>query len=300
VVGFKPTYGAVSRWGLVAFASSLDQIGPFARSVEDAALLFQVIAGHDPRDSTSARREPDDVLARIRAADVRGRRFGVPGEYFIEGMEKPVEAAVRAAVESFRALGAEIVPVSLPHTRFAVPVYYIVATAECSSNLARYDGVHYGHRTEQGGDLYGLYARSRREGFGAEVKRRIMLGTYALSAGYYDAYYLRALKVRSLIRRDFDRAFEQVDYLLTPTSPTVPFRLGDRADDPLSMYLSDVLTINVNLAGLPGVSVPCAFVDGLPVGLQVIGREFDDAGVLAAAAAYERSSGLAGRIAPDG
>jgi aspartyl-tRNA(Asn)/glutamyl-tRNA(Gln) amidotransferase subunit A len=297
VVGFKPTYGAVSRWGLVAFARSLDQIGPFARSVEDAALLFGVIAGHDPRDSTSARWEPGDVLAGARAADVRGKRFGVPGEYFIAGMEKPVEAAVRAAVERFRELGAEIVPVSLPHTRFAVPIYYIVATAECSSNLARYDGAHYGHRTSEAGDLVGLYSRTRREGFGAEVKRRIMLGTYALSAGYYDAYYLKALKVRSLVKRDFDRAFEQVDYLLTPTSPTVPFRLGDKVDDPLAMYLSDVFTINVNLAGLPAVSVPCAFVDGLPVGLQVIGRGFDDAGVLAAAAAYERVSGLAGRIA---
>jgi aspartyl-tRNA(Asn)/glutamyl-tRNA(Gln) amidotransferase subunit A len=297
VVGFKPTYGAVSRWGLVAFASSLDQIGPFARSVEDAALLFEVVAGHDPRDSTSAAWEPGDVLGAVRAADVSGKRFGVPGEYFIEGMEKPVEEAVRAAVERFRELGGELVPVSLPHTKYAVPIYYVVATAECSSNLARYDGVHYGHRTAEAGDLVSLYSRTRREGFGAEVKRRIMLGTYALSAGYYDAYYLRALKVRSLVKGDFDRAFEEVDYLLTPTSPTVPFRLGERVDDPLAMYLSDVFTINVNLAGLPAVSVPCAFVDGLPVGLQVIGRSFDDTGVLRAAAAFERVSGSAGRLA---
>jgi aspartyl-tRNA(Asn)/glutamyl-tRNA(Gln) amidotransferase subunit A len=297
VVGFKPTYGAVSRWGLVAFASSLDQIGPFARSVEDAALLFEVVGGHDERDSTSANWEPGDVLAQVRAADVRGRKFGVPEEYFIEGMEAEVERAVRAAIEKFRELGGELVPVSLPHTRFAVPIYYIVATAECSSNLARYDGVHYGHRSAEAEDLIGLYSRTRSEGFGAEVKRRVMLGTYALSAGYYDAYYLRALKVRSLVKRDFDRAFEEVDYILTPTSPTVPFKLGDRVDDPLSMYLSDVFTINVNLAGLPGVSVPCDFVEGLPVGLQVIGRSFDDAGVLAAAAAFEKVAGVAGRIA---
>ncbi|MHC4915235.1 MAG: Asp-tRNA(Asn)/Glu-tRNA(Gln) amidotransferase subunit GatA [Planctomycetota bacterium] len=299
VIGFKPTYGAVSRWGLVAFGSSLDQIGPFARSVEDAALLFQVIAGHDERDSTSAHWEPGDVLSLVRAADVKGRKFGVPEEYFIEGMEKPVEEAVRAAIEKFRDLGAELVPISLPHTKYAVPIYYIVATAECSSNLARYDGVHYGHRASGGEDLVSLYSRTRREGFGAEVKRRVMLGTYALSAGYYDAYYLRALKVRTLVKRDFDRAFEKVDFILTPTSPTVPFKLGERVDDPLSMYLSDVFTINVNLAGLPGVSLPCGFVDGLPVGLQVIGRNFDDDGVLGAAAAFERVSGLAGCTAMD-
>jgi aspartyl-tRNA(Asn)/glutamyl-tRNA(Gln) amidotransferase subunit A len=299
VIGFKPTYGAVSRWGLVAFSSSLDQIGPFARSVEDAALLFQAIAGHDGRDSTSAHWEPGDVLSLVRAADVKGRKFGVPEEYFIEGMEKPVEEAVRAAVEKFSDLGAEIVPISLPHTRYAVPIYYIVATAECSSNLARYDGVHYGHRAAEADDLVSLYSRTRREGFGAEVKRRIMLGAYALSAGYYDAYYLRALKVRTLVKRDFDRAFEKVDFILTPTSPTVPFKLGERVDDPLAMYLSDVFTINVNLAGLPGVSVPCAFVNGLPVGLQIIGRNFDDDGVLGAAAAFERVSGVAGRVAMD-
>jgi aspartyl-tRNA(Asn)/glutamyl-tRNA(Gln) amidotransferase subunit A len=300
VIGFKPTYGAVSRWGLVAFSSSLDQIGPFARSVEDAALLFAVIAGHDERDSTSARWEPGEVLPAVRAADVAGKKFGVPEEYFLAGMEKPVEDSVRAAIDKFRELGGELVPISLPHTKYAVPIYYIVATAECSSNLARYDGVHYGHRTDASDDLVSLYSRTRREGFGAEVKRRVMLGTYALSAGYYDAYYLRALKVRALVKQDFDRAFEKVDYVLTATSPTVPFKLGERVDDPLAMYLSDVLTINVNLAGLPGISVPCDFVDGLPVGLQIIGRNFDDVGVLAAAAAFEKVSGVAGRVAMGG
>ncbi len=297
VVGFKPTYGAVSRWGLVAFASSLDQIGPFARSVADAALFFEVIAGHDGRDSTSAEWQPGDVLSQVRAADVAGKKFGVPAEYFIEGMETPVEQAVRAAMEKFRELGAELVDISLPHTKYAVPIYYIVATAECSSNLARYDGVHYGHRSAATDELIGMYSATRREGFGAEVKRRIMLGTYALSAGYYDAYYLRALKVRTLVKRDFDAAFQKVDYILTPTSPTVPFKLGSRVDDPLAMYLSDVFTINVNLAGLPGVSLPCAFPGGLPVGLQIIGNNFDDAGVLSAAAAFEKVSGLAGRMA---
>jgi len=298
LVGFKPTYGAVSRWGLVAFASSLDQIGPFARSVQDAALFFQTIAGHDGRDSTSARWQPGDVLGRVRAADVRGKRFGVPKEYFIAGMEGPVEAAVRAAIGRFQELGGKLVEISLPHTGYAVAIYYIVATAECSSNLARYDGVHYGHRTGSAGELIALYARTRREGFGPEVKRRIMLGTYALSAGYYDAYYLKALKVRALVKRDFDRAFGQCDYVLCPTSPTVPFRLGERLDDPLAMYLSDIFTISTNLAGLPGVSVPCALLGGLPVGLQVIGRDFDDAGVLACAAAFEKTSGLAGGLAP--
>jgi len=298
VVGMKPTYGAVSRYGLVAFSSSLDQIGPLTRSVADAALFFQTIAGHDPKDSTSAQWQPGDVLAKVRAADVRGKRFGVPREYFIEGMEKPVEAAVRAAIARFKELGGALVEISLPHTGYAVAIYYIVATAECSSNLARYDGVHYGHRSQQAGDLIELCSQTRREGFGAEVKRRIMLGTYALSSGYYDAYYLKALKVRALVKRDFDRAFEQCDYVLCPTSPTVPFKIGERVDDPLAMYLSDILTISTNLAGLPGVSVPCALVDGLPVGLQVIGRDFDDAGVLACAAAFEKTADLAGRIAP--
>jgi len=298
LVGMKPTYGAVSRYGLVAFSSSLDQIGPFARSVADAALFFQTIAGHDPKDSTSAQWQPGDVLGKVRTADVRGKRFGVPKEYFIDGMEKPVEAAVRAAIAKFRELGGQLVEISLPHTGYAVAIYYIVATAECSSNLARFDGVHYGHRSKEAGDLVGLCSQTRREGFGPEVKRRIMLGTYALSSGYYDAYYLKALKVRALVKRDFDRAFEQCDYVLCPTSPTVPFKIGERADDPLAMYLSDIFTISTNLAGLPGVSVPCAMVDGLPVGMQVIGRDFDDAGVLACAAAFERTADLAGRIAP--
>jgi aspartyl-tRNA(Asn)/glutamyl-tRNA(Gln) amidotransferase subunit A len=299
VVGFKPTYGAVSRWGLVAFSSSLDQIGPFSRSVEDAALLFEVIAGFDERDSTSAKWQPGEVLSAVRAGDVAGRKFGVPHEYFIEGMESGVEDAVRAAIAKFKDLGGELVPISLPHTKYAVPIYYVVATAECSSNLARYDGVHYGYRSGEADELIGMYSKTRSEGFGAEVKRRIMLGTYALSAGYYDAYYLRALKVRALVKRDFDAAFEKVDYILTPTSPTVPFKLGEKVDDPLSMYLSDVFTINVNLAGLPAISVPCAFVDDLPVGLQIIGRDFDDTGVLTAAAAFEKVSGVAQCMAMD-
>jgi aspartyl-tRNA(Asn)/glutamyl-tRNA(Gln) amidotransferase subunit A len=292
VVGFKPTYGAVSRWGLLAFGSSLDQIGPFSRSVEDSALLFSVLAGHHAQDSTSAKWEPGDVLAQVRRADVAGKKLGVPEEYFIEGMDKAVEKCVRQAIDKFKDLGAEIVPVSLPHTKYAVPVYYIVATAECSSNLARYDGVHYGHRTKQETDLIGLYSQSREEGFGPEVKRRIMLGTYVLSAGYYDAYYLRALKVRALIKADFDKAFESVDALLTPTSPTVPFKVGEKVDDPLAMYLSDVFTSSSNLSGNPAVSLPCGLVRGLPVGLQVIGRCFDDAGVLEIAAAFEKVSGF--------
>jgi aspartyl-tRNA(Asn)/glutamyl-tRNA(Gln) amidotransferase subunit A len=308
VVGLKPTYGRVSRYGLVAYASSLDHIGPLTRDVADAALLLGVLAGHDPRDSTCAPEPVPDYVGRLEA-DVRGRRIGLPREFFIEGMDPEVAAAVRAACDVLARQGAELVEVSLPHNRidakdgelssYAVAAYYLIATAEASSNLARYDGVHYGHRTAAEGDLIEMYARSREEGFGAEVKRRVILGTYALSAGYYDAYYLKAAKVRALIKHDFDRAFEQVDVLACPTSPTAAFRLGEKTADPLQMYMADVFTISCNLAGIPGLSVPCGFTsDGLPIGLQLLGRPFDELGLLQAARAYERAAELPPRRPP--
>jgi len=288
VVGLKPTYGLVSRYGLIAFASSLDQIGPFARSVEDAALVLGAIAGHDPLDSTSLRSEIPDYRAELERR--RGPwKLGIPREYFAEGLDPEVGAAVEAAIGHYRKLGCEIRPVSLPHTKYAVAAYYIIATAECSSNLSRYDGVRYGHRAAGATDAVDLYFQSRAEGFGAEVKRRIILGTYVLSSGYYDAYYLRAQKVRTLIRRDFLEAYREVDAILTPTSPTAAFRKGERAADPLAMYLSDIYTIGVNLAGLPGLSLPCGFTrDRLPIGLQVIGKPFGEAELLAIARAYEK------------
>jgi len=296
VVGYKPTYGMVSRYGLVAFGSSLDQIGPFARDVAGAATVMDAISAHDERDATSHRGEYPDYSAAVSAGDLSGKRLGVPAEYFIEGIDPEVETLVRAAIGRAEAAGAELVEISLPHTEYAVAVYYVIATAEASSNLARYDGVHYGHRTENPEGLIPLYSRSRGEGFGAEVKRRIMLGTYALSSGYYDAYYLRALKVRNLIKQDLDAAFEKVDYVVCPTSPTPAFKVGERADDPLAMYLCDIFTISANLAGAPGVSIPCGFTSaGLPVGVQVIGKCFDDAGVLAAAAALERTESFCDR-----
>jgi aspartyl-tRNA(Asn)/glutamyl-tRNA(Gln) amidotransferase subunit A len=291
VVGLKPTYGLVSRYGLIAFASSLDQIGPFARTVEDAAILLQAIAGHDPLDSTSVRTEVPDYRAELSAR--KGPwRLGVPREYFGEGLDPEVGAAVQAAADHYRKLGCEIREVSLPHTRYAVATYYIIATAECSSNLARYDGIRYGHRSAEAGDILELYFKSRAEGFGDEVKRRIILGTYVLSSGYYDAFYLRAQKIRTLIRGDFLRAYEEVDAILTPTSPTAAFRRGEKAADPLAMYLNDIYTIGVNLAGLPGISIPCGFTrSGLPIGLQLIGRPFQEAELLAIARAYERDHG---------
>ncbi len=288
VVGLKPTYGLVSRYGLIAFASSLDQIGPFARTVEDAAIVLGAIAGHDPLDSTSVRADAPDYRTEL------GRRkgpwkLGIAKEYFGAGIDPEVGAAVQAAADHYRRLGCTIREVSLPHTRYAVGVYYIIATAECSSNLARYDGVRYGHRSAEAKDVLELYFQSRAEGFGPEVKRRIILGTYVLSSGYYDAYYLRAQKVRTLIRRDFLAAHQEVDAILTPTSPTPAFRKGERAADPLAMYLSDICTIGVNLAGLPAISVPCGFTrSGLPIGLQLIGRPFEEAELLAIAQAYER------------
>jgi aspartyl-tRNA(Asn)/glutamyl-tRNA(Gln) amidotransferase subunit A len=300
VVGLKPTYGRVSRYGLVAFASSLDQIGPITRDVSDAALLLGVIAGHDPRDSTSAPAPVPDYSGQIEA-DVRGRRIGLPREFFIEGMDREVEAAVREAANVLARQGAEIVEVSLPHSRideaegklsaYAVAAYYIIATAEASSNLARYDGAHYGHRTAETVGMIEMFARSRAEGFGAEVKRRIILGTYALSSGYYDAYYLKASKVRSLIQRDFQQAFERVDAIACPVAPTPAFRIGEKTDDPLKMYMGDVFTISCNLAGIPGISVPCGFTSGgLPIGLQLLGKPFDELGLLQLARAYERAT----------
>ncbi|NOZ21999.1 MAG: Asp-tRNA(Asn)/Glu-tRNA(Gln) amidotransferase subunit GatA [Planctomycetes bacterium] len=287
VYGMKPTYGRVSRYGLVAFASSLDQIGPFARNIVDTALLLEVLSKPDKRDSTCADLDVPPYCAEIEQAP-EGLKIGIPKEYFGEGIEPDVEAAVCAAMEVYRDAGVELIDISLPHTEYAVATYYIVATAEASSNLARYDGVHYGHRSEQAGDIIEMYSASRAEGFGDEVKRRIMLGTFALSSGYYDAYYLRASKVRNLIKMDFDAAFEKVDCILCPTSPTEPFKIGDRTDDPLQMYLSDVLTIPTNLAGLPGISIPCGFTKGgLPVGMQILGKQFDETTILRAAKVFE-------------
>ncbi|HWA11276.1 MAG TPA: Asp-tRNA(Asn)/Glu-tRNA(Gln) amidotransferase subunit GatA [Opitutaceae bacterium] len=287
VVGLKPTYGLVSRYGLIAFASSLDQIGPFARTVEDAAIVLGGIAGHDPLDSTSFQTQIPDYRAEL-AKRPGPWRLGIPKEYFGEGLDPEVAAAVEKAIAFYRSRGCAIKEVSLPHTEYGVGVYYIIATAECSSNLARYDGVRYGHRAKGAADMADLYFRSRAEGFGAEVKRRIILGTYVLSSGYYDAFYLRAQKVRTLIRQDFLNAYREVDAILTPTSPTPAFKQGAKSD-PLAMYLCDVYTIGVNLAGLPGLSVPCGFSSGgLPIGLQLIGQPFKEAELLAIAHAYER------------
>jgi aspartyl-tRNA(Asn)/glutamyl-tRNA(Gln) amidotransferase subunit A len=288
VVGFKPTYGRVSRYGLVAFASSLDQIGPLAKDVEDCALLLNAIAGHDANDSTSADVPRPDYTTEIKTG-VRGLRVGVPKEYFIPGMDRDVEDAVKAAIRALEREGARVEDVSLPNTEYAVAVYYLLATAEASSNLARYDGVRYGYRAKAPANLMDLYFRSRAEGFGPEVKRRIMLGTYALSSGYYDAYYVKAQRVRTLITRDFDRAFERVDVIATPTAPTPAFRIGEKTQDPLQMYLSDIFTISANLAGVPALSMPCGFSgEGLPIGLQLIGKPFAESTILRAAAAYER------------
>ena len=292
-VGLKPTYGRVSRYGLVAFASSLDQVGPITKTVRDAATLLGAIAGHDPRDSTSLALAPEDFEEGF-GRSIAGLRIGVPVEYFAAGLDPRVETAVMDAIALFADLGAEPVRVSLPHTRYALSTYYLLAPAEASSNLARFHGVRYGLRVE-GEDVDAMMSRTRGTGFGAEVKRRIMLGTYALSAGYYDAFYLKAQKARTLIRADFDQAFEQCDLLLAATSPTTAFALGERSDDPLSMYLSDVLTIPANIAGLPAMSVPCGFAEGLPVGLQLIGGELGEQTLLQAANAFERAAHVAHR-----
>jgi aspartyl-tRNA(Asn)/glutamyl-tRNA(Gln) amidotransferase subunit A len=289
IVGLKPTYGRVSRYGLIAFASSLDQVGVLTRDVTDAAILLNVIAGHDPLDSTSLDAPVPDATAAL-TGDIRGMRVGAPREYFIPGMQPEVEAAVRAALEKLADLGAEIVEVSLPHTDYALPVYYLIAPAEASANLARYDGVRYGLRIV-GNSLEDTYKQTRGQGFGPEVKRRIMLGTYALSAGYYDAYYLKAQKVRTLIKGDFDRAFQQVDVIVTPTSPTTAFRIGEKTDDPIQMYLSDIFTLSVNLAGICGINVPCGFdAQGLPIGMQIIGPALGETTILRVAYAYEQAT----------
>jgi aspartyl-tRNA(Asn)/glutamyl-tRNA(Gln) amidotransferase subunit A len=290
VVGLKPTWGRVSRSGVVAFASSLDQPGPLGRETWDAAALLQAVAGQDPADQTTSARPVDDYLAGLEGG-ARGLRIGVPAEWFQGGLEPGVEAAVRAALATFQRLGATLVEISLPHSRYGIGAYYLIATAEASSNLARYDGVRFGLRAPGARGLKELYAESREAGFGAEPKRRIMLGTYALSSGYYDAYYLRAQKVRTLIRRDFDAAFERCDVVAGPVAPGPAFRLGEKTGDPLQMYLADIFTITCNLAALPGLSVPCGLAGGLPVGLQLVGRPFDEAGLLRAARALERELG---------
>jgi aspartyl-tRNA(Asn)/glutamyl-tRNA(Gln) amidotransferase subunit A len=289
VVGLKPTYGRVSRYGLVAFASSLDQIGPITKNVMDSAILLNIISGHDPFDSTSAPVPLPDFTA-VLGKDINGMRIGIPKEYFIEGMDKEVEESVKESIKKLELLGAIPVEVSLPHTGYAVAIYYVLATSEASSNLARYDGVKYGFR-EKGKDLMDLYMNTRAQGFGAEVKRRIMLGTYALSAGYYEAYYRKAQQVRTLIKKDFEDAFRKVDVILTPTSPTAAFEIGEKTADPLQMYLSDIFTISVNLAGVPGVSIPCGFTSNdLPIGLQLIGKHFDEESILKVAYAYEQAT----------
>ena len=289
VVGLKPTYGRVSRYGLIAFASSLDHIGPFAKTVKEVALVLRTIAGRDPMDSTSADVPVPDYVAELEQP-VKGLKVGVAKEYFGAGLDPQVQAAVEAAVQKLAELGCEVVPVSLPHTKYAIPTYYIVATAEASSNLARYDGVRYGFRAGGARTLSDMYRKTREGGFGIEVKRRIMLGTYALSAGYYDAYYLKAQKVRSLLTRDFDEAFRKVDVIAAPTSPTPAFKLGEKVNDPLAMYLADIYTVTANLAGVPGISVPCGVSrDKLPIGLQLFARHFDEATLLRTAHAYEQA-----------
>ena len=288
VVGLKPTYGRVSRYGLVAFASSLDQIGPFGKDVTDCAILLNAIARYDRRDSTSVNVSTPNYTGAL-VDDIKGVRVGVPQEYFVEGMQPEVEQRVRGAIDKLAELGAEVAEVSLPHTEYSLPTYYLIAPAEASANLARYDGVKYG-LSRQEGELWDNYKQTRQFGFGAEVKRRIMLGTYALSAGYYDAYYLKAQKVRTLIKGDFDRAFENFDVVVAPTSPTVAFKIGEKVDDPLQMYLSDIFTLSVNLAGICGISIPCGFADGLPVGLQIMGKPFAEETILRVAYAYEQAT----------
>lgn len=290
VVGMKPTYGRVSRYGLVAFASSLDQIGPLAKDVEDCAIMMNAISGYDPNDSTSVNIEVPDYKSAL-INDVKGIRIGIPDEYFVEGMDPDVERAVTEAIEDFKRWGADLQKISLPHTKYSVATYYIICTAEASSNLARYDGVKYGLRSKGFRDLMEMYARTRAEGFGQEVKRRIILGTYVLSAGYYDAYYRKASQVRTLMKADFEEAFQKVDVILTPTAPTAAFRVGEKLQDPLQMYLSDILTIPVNLAGIPGISIPCGFTrEGLPIGLQMIAKHFDEGNLLRAAYTFEQNT----------
>ncbi|MFC2071143.1 Asp-tRNA(Asn)/Glu-tRNA(Gln) amidotransferase subunit GatA [Chloroflexota bacterium] len=290
VTGLKPTYGRVSRYGLVAFASSLDQIGPLTQDVTDCALVMNAIAGYDSRDSTSVP-SPTPDYTQCLSADIKGLRIGVPREYFVEGMQTEVETAIRAAVNKLEGLGARVEwEVSLPHTPYALAVYYIIAPSEASANLARYDGVKYGFSAKEADSMWDAMQKTRQQGFGAEVKRRIMLGTYALSAGYYDAYYLKAQKVRTLIRREFDEVFEKFDALVTPTSPTTPFKIGEKVDDPVQMYLSDVCTLPINIAGVPAISIPAGFADGLPIGMQIIGKPFSEETILKIAYAYQQAT----------
>ena len=290
VVGMVPTYGRVSRYGLIAFASSLDHIGPLAKTVKDAAMVLRTIAGRDPMDSTSADVPVPDYVAELEKP-VHGLKLGVAKEYLGEGLDKEVRSAIEAAIQKLAKQGCEIVEVSLPHTKYAIPAYYIVATAEASSNLARFDGVRYGHRAKDARTLSEMYRRSRDQGFGAEVKRRIMLGTYALSAGYYDAYYLKAQRVRTLLTRDFEEAFKKVDAIVAPVSPTAAFKLGEKVDDPLAMYLADIYTVTADLAGIPGISVPCGETkEKLPIGLQILGRHFGESTIFRVAQACEKAA----------
>jgi aspartyl-tRNA(Asn)/glutamyl-tRNA(Gln) amidotransferase subunit A len=298
VVGLKPTYGRVSRYGLIAFASSLDQIGPFTKDVRDCAMLAQIISGFDAQDSTSVNMEVPDY-AKALEKDIRGIKIGIPKEYFISGLDPEVKAIIEEAINKLKSQGAQCKPVSLAHTEYAVPVYYIIATAEASSNLARFDGVQYGYRVPSNkyqvpsteSRLIEMYKKTRGEGFGEEAKRRIILGTFALSHGYYDAYYLKALKVRTVIKNDFDEAFKEFDCLVTPTSPTAAFKIGEKIEDPLKMYLSDIYTISANLAGIPAISVPCGFTkEGLPVGLQILAKAFDEEMLFRVAHTYEQNT----------
>ena len=285
----KPTYGAVSRYGLVAYASSLDQIGPFTKDTTDMALMLNAVCGHDPLDSTSADFKVPDYTKCL-VSDIKGLKIGVPKEFLAAGINSGVRQVIEEAIVTLARLGAVVEETSLPHTEYALPVYYLIAPAEASSNLARYDGVRYGYRDIEANDVVEMFIKSRSKGFGDEVKRRIMLGTYALSAGYYDAYYLKALKVRTLIKQDFDKAFEKYDLILSPTTPTTAFKIGEKIDDPMQMYLQDIFTLSLNLAGLPGISIPCGFDDGLPVGMQLIGKPFSEATLLRAAYTFEQST----------
>ena len=299
VVGMKPTYGRVSRFGMIAFASSLDQAGPLTKTVEDSAIILNAIAGHDRRDSTCVDSPVPDYIKSL-TEDLKGIKVGIPKEYFVDGMDPDVDESAKKVIDTLKELGAEIVEISLPHTEYAVLTYYIIAPSEASSNLARYDGVKYGYRAEGANSLIEMYKKTRAEGFGEEVKRRIMLGTYALSAGYYDAYYLKALRVRTLIKQDFDEAFKKVDAIVAPTSPETAFKIGEKTDDPIKMYLSDVLTIPCNIAGLPGISLPSGLSsNGLPIGTQVLAKAFDEETMFRIAHAYEKSSAWSGKRPPE-
>ncbi|MGA2525558.1 MAG: Asp-tRNA(Asn)/Glu-tRNA(Gln) amidotransferase subunit GatA [Smithellaceae bacterium] len=290
IVGLKPTYGRVSRFGLIAFASSLDQIGPFTKDVEDCAIMMNVLAGYDPRESTSVRAETPDYRQYV-GREIKGWKIGIPKEYFVKGIDQEVNSAVQKTIAVLEKSGGKCVEISLPHTQYCLAVYYIIAPAEASSNLARYDGVKYGFRSPDSGDLLDMYKKTRMQGFGAEVKRRIMIGTYALSAGYYDAYYKKASQVRLLIKRDFEEAFKKCDVILTPTTPTPAFKIGEKTDNPLQMYLSDIFTISTNLAGIPGISVPCGFTSGgLPIGVQFLAGHFEEGKLIQIASAYEKNA----------